>query len=485
MKRFRWQAIAACFLAYATTAVAAPSPAQRTIDEWRQLTEADVEAAYQLLLENHPGSVTSLGDVKFREALENGYTLALERATKVDSYLGYTAVLAGFATSFGDEHIWTNTKLRGIQYRWAGLVTARRGNSWIVAGQERQPDEPDLVGARLVSCGGEEASSFADNSLAFRISARIEAQYVAHGGFMLVDDGNPFVSRPSECVFEKDGLSTSMELNWRLVATPTLAESLQAAVKTDAAGFGIRLVGDTAWVAMERLSPEAQPVLDDFLKRRKELLGSRAIVVDLRGNGGGNSRYGRDLARLIYGDSFVAAKVRDDSICGAVWRASAGNAEHLRQIAASASNADSAKYYRELADRMEAAIEAGEAFESPLPDCGDDVPDTGPASADEPMPEYTGRVILLTDYVCFSSCLLMTQDFRRLGALHVGSETNAATRYMEVREIDLPSGLSTFSTLQKVQLGGAQDIGPFTPHKIAPNGTGNTGDLERWISNLD
>lgn len=58
MKTFRWQAIAACFLAYATTAVAAPSPTGRTIDAWRLLTEADVEATYCTKLAQCPQIVS-------------------------------------------------------------------------------------------------------------------------------------------------------------------------------------------------------------------------------------------------------------------------------------------------------------------------------------------------------------------------------------------------------------------------------------------
>ena len=76
----------------------------------------------------------------------------------------------------------------------------------------------------------------------------------------------------------------------------------------------------------------------------------------------------------------------------------------------------------------------------------------------------------------------MVRDLRALGALHVGEATNAATRYMEVREIALPSGLSTFSTLQKVMIGEDADIGPFAPHHVFPGSMGDTPALEAWIA---
>lgn len=472
------------FLLSGTSAEAVESSDEQAIHAWRQMAEADLEAAYLLLRDNHPAAVPSLGDVQFRENLEHEHDIARQRAATIGSYQGYLAVLAGFATSFGDEHIWTNPKLRGVRYRWAGLVMARRGSKWIVATQDKTSDAPDLVGASLVSCDGVAAEAFAARSLGFRVSAPIEAQYVAHGAFMLVDDGNPFIHRPNECTFESESRKHSVTLDWREVATPLLAERLQASLDVDGAGFGIRTVDDMTWISMERLSAEAQPVLDDFRTRREQLLRSPALVIDVRGNGGGNSRYGRELATLIYGDAYVDTILVEPSTCGAVWRASPGNAAALRAAARTAPEPDTAEHYTDLAARMETAISKGQAFETPLPECESRSEMTDDMARGALRPDYDGRVILLTDHACFSSCLLMTSDFRKLGALHVGAETNAATRYMEVREIELPSGLSTFTTLQKVQLGGESTIGPFTPNRVAPNGTGDTKALEDWIATL-
>lgn len=46
----------------------------------------------------------------------------------------------------------------------------------------------------------------------------------------------------------------------------------------------------------------------------------------------------------------------------------------------------------------------------------------------------TPRVVLITDRFGFSSCLIAVDLFRRLGALHVGEETDRDTWYAEVRE---------------------------------------------------
>ena len=91
-----------------------------------------------------------------------------------------------------------------------------------------------------------------------------------------------------------------------------------------------------------------------------------------------------------------------------------------------------------------------------------------------------GRLILVTDRACFSSCLIATDIFRRIGALHVGEETDRSTRYMEVREIVLPSGLRTFSTLMKVAVG-LSDYGPFSPKVAYPFPLDDSDALKRWV----
>ena len=185
------------FVGAALAAGAAQAQSDAAAEAWRQLTRADLEAARTLVADNHPGAVETLGDDVFRARLRDGYELARTRAASVDSYAGYVAVMAGFAAGFGDEHIWSTPRLRGLPYAWAGLVMTRRGGEWVVGSQEG--DDQGLVGARLASCDGVEAEAVAAARLAFRFSAPVEAQRLAHGGFMFVDDGNPFLSRRAAC----------------------------------------------------------------------------------------------------------------------------------------------------------------------------------------------------------------------------------------------------------------------------------------------
>jgi len=467
-------------VAVALTASVAQAQTPESADAWRRLAQADLDAAHALILDNHPGAVPELGDDAFRSRLREGYAVARDRIAAVDSYLGYSAVLAGFATGFGDEHVWSTPRLRGVPYSWAGIVMTRRGGTWVVGAQDGE--DQGLVGARLVSCDGEDAAAVAAARLAFRVSAQVEAQYISNGGFIFVDDGNPFLSRPRTCAFETPTGPVEVALAWRPVETSRLGEALNAAAGGARAGFGLRRSGDRWWISMERLSNDAAAVVDSVEARSDEWRDSPALVIDLRGNGGGDTRHGRRLADAIYGADHTAARLRGGSACAALWRASPGNAAHVRAFAARAQDPQTARYYESLADDIDRAVAEGRPFDEPIPDCAPREPEANPAPA--PAPAYTGQVVVITDHACFSSCLLMVRDLRTLGALHVGEATNAATRYMEVREIVLPSGLTNFSTLQKVVIGEDADIGPFTPAQTFPGSMADTAALEAWISGL-
>jgi hypothetical protein len=133
---------------------------------------------------------------------------------------------------------------------------------------------------------------------------------------------------------------------------------------------------------------------------------------------------------------------------------------------------------------MEAGLAEGRAFAPAMPDCASEPTTQADADLDEkPALAMSGRLVLVTDRSCFSSCLVATDLFRRLGALHVGEATDVSTRYMEVRQEVLPSGIRTFSTLQKVALG-LEDFGPYEPAIIYPGDLAKTVELQEWVEEL-
>ena len=272
-----------------------------------------------------------------------------------------------------------------------------------------------------------------------------------------------------------------MTLRWRSISRTELAPKVATLATRGSAGFGVRRVGEGWWIGLESFSEKAAPVVEQVRAEAPALKAAPFVVLDLRGNGGGNSQYGQTIANLLAGE--VPASVQaDSSHCDKVWRLSERNFRQLtyyRDTLGPRMGKEALAQFTREYDSMAAAKAKGERFTGP-PRC----PGTPMALPDAHRPDPSRRIILLTDNACFSSCLLVTQMFRRLGALHVGETTDANTHYMEVREDRLPSGLSMFSTLQAVAPGAPRQIGPFVPDLRFEGGIADTRALEAWVQRL-
>ncbi len=439
-------------------------------------------------MENHPGAVQALGDVDFLARLERGAALARARAAEVRDYFGHAAVIQGFAASLGDKHLYARMLVRGARYAWAGLLVVREAGTFVVTADERPGAGGALRGATLLGCDGRTADALAEERLGgFRADWSVEAQRVQSSPWLLVDDGNPLLGRPARCTFARDGAPVEVDLAWASVAPADLQPHLAAAAERTLAhaGFGVRPFAGGWWVALERLDERAGPVVDEVRERAAELRRAPMVVLDVRGNGGGDSAYGRALLLALMGEGrraeIDAAGAAD---CPSPWRASPGNLAALRQWRKERSpgqDAGTRAYYDALETALADAVAAGRPFDEPLTPCRA-TPPRPPAR--QLRSELKGRLVLLTDNQCFSSCLLLAAQVRAVGGLHVGEETDAATRYMEVREVTLPSGLATFTTLQKAALGTPARVGPFTPTERFAGDMADTVALEAWIAGL-
>jgi hypothetical protein len=251
-------------------------------------------------------------------------------------------------------------------------------------------------------------------------------------------------------------------------------------------------VGSGWWIAIESLNDRVQAVLDSVDAHLREIQGAPWVVVDVRGNGGGSSEWGRRLAARLVGDARAAdaerrlnAAATSDGRCGASWRVSTDVeqtiAGYIQNLGPRLGPRVTDQWRREL-EAVRTALSAGREL-APEPEACRPTSNSMPGQS-MAAPAMSGRLVLLTDHTCFSSCLLLTPLFRAIGALHVGEGTDFSTRYMEVRGFLLPSGLGQFSTMQRVSFSTPNRLGPFDPEVPFPGRMDDTPALEAWIPSL-
>jgi hypothetical protein len=454
---------------------------------WRALTAMDFDAAYRMLSEDHPGAAREVGDETFQRLLASAYAKAKRRAASVTSYDGYMATLAGLSVGLGDKHIRSRPLYSQETRDWAGLLIGRQGKDFVVVDEEEAVEGALLKGAKLVSCDNVPVERLADERLGeFKVVRGIEAQLIQRSYWLLLDDGNPFLKRPQTCRFQQNGQTRVVPLKWRPISREELGTRVAALPLRGAAGWGVRKVGDAWWISIQTLNEKAVPVVEEVRAKAVEMRKAPFIVLDLRGNGGGNSQFGNDIAAALLGRAFAQGPSSSVSglVCNKAWRISDRNLKQLRfyrDEMGPKMGKEATQRFTEEYNKVAAEKAAGKSFSS-SPRC----PSASGSSIRkrEAKSEYAGELILLTDNVCFSSCLLVTSKFRQLGALHVGEATDAATNYFEVRDDKLPSGLSTFSTMQAVSPASPSQIGPFVPARLFEGNIADTAALEKWIAEL-
>jgi hypothetical protein len=479
----RIELIGGSFLFALIGATFAADPSHGVADAWQSLTRIDAEAAYQLLENNHPAALAQVGDQEFTTALATAHARALARAKTVTSYAGYLATLAEFANSMGDGHIGSRSTFERRNVKWPGIIAAKRGEDWVVGNDDPKVVGQELAGRHIVSCDGVLFQTRVREVMPFHVSSGDPGFEVVRAGWILIDDGNPFVTIPKACTFSEDGRETSVTLNWtEIPLTSLLHDKWKHAYGQ--AGFGVRTVGQGYWIAIQELTPEAQPVIDAARARIDQIRKSAYVVIDFRGNGGGDDAYGRALAEVIYGPHYVESVLGPKSGeggCTPVFRASEGNIEAVAKSAEQyrrEGDTLGAKGYRDALAAMKVARAKGQALTGPQT-CTRK-PYTAAASMGPSL--IHAPVFLLTDHLCFSSCVSSADFLRQLGAIQVGAATGADTHFSEVRQIVLPSGLSTFSTLQAIETDSPPKIGPYEPKYPYSGDIADTVALEKWIS---
>jgi hypothetical protein len=430
---------------------------------WSDMAEQDLAAAYRLLRELHPGAVEETRDRGFVEALETGRDEALKIARQARTYGAYRAALQRFAAQFKDQHI-ASAALFPVPQRWPGFIVAESGGSWRVIA--RSDESAPAIGSRLRSCDGQTPQSLSALRLApFTSDWSVKAQRVWASARLLIDSGNPVHPPLEQCEFEAPGGSTARHrLDWRKLEPADWRRHIDEAMPIAPEEVYLRPFHDGYWIRLGTLSGKAYPIVRQAEGQEAALRNSPFVVVDLRSNAGGASVFTDKLARVIYGRRALQAARKKGELGPnlMIWRATASTRDeadsYFKRFAPVAPPDD--PYLLGLGAQRDAIAKAMEAGSALAPGPIEVHPPGGPAKDEVRKPP---KVILITDRYCFSSCLLGVKLFRDLGAVHVGEETNANTHYSSLKTVDLPSGLSTFSTLQAYMAAIPRQVGPFTP----------------------
>lgn len=462
--------------------------------DWAALLRQDARALHASIAANHPGPVNRL-DPGFTKNNDRALAKALRRAGTVTTYPGYLWAMRGYVAAFDDGHVQFGAD-RGppIAVRWPGFLTGfdGRGRQVVMTGQDQLPVP---LGAELLTCDGIAAERLAARNIgAFRGRWQLTSQRASHGGRLFLDAGNPFFPRPHRCRFRYGGGTRDVVLSWQDMSDAVFDRHFGATARRATPPVGARVLADgTRWFSLSSFdgNPEGPtakalvPLIAGMERDEAALRRARAIVLDLRGNGGGSSNWPLQIARILWGRTAVDALPANETAVD--WRVSDANLaameEYRRQFATSPdTSAEARAWVEQVHAGLRSARLAGQSLWRQSDDAGSKAPALRQASVTA-LP--LSPIFVLTDWGCGSACLDAVDMWVALGGIHVGQETSADTLYMDLRQERLPSGMGSVALPMKVYRGRARRSNqPARPVHLFSGDMRDTAALEQWIAGL-
>lgn len=426
-----------------------PDATPTTASAWRQAALADLEESYQITLDNHAGTYDPYNP-GFTRHLNEAKQHSLGLVDRVGDAAGYTAVLADFTAGIHDDHAGVLPQLPAAlapAERWPGFVTVwRRDALYVYAALPGGPP----AGARVVGCDGMPINDIIrSNVFAFKGKVEDAGDWWYLAPRVFVDKGNPFAKAPATCTFALDGVETAQALRWD-ASTAQAKRWRDDSFNGDILPVGLSEPADGVyWTAMPTFQPDEpqraayRTMTQEIGAHRQRYLDARAVVIDLRGNMGGNSQWSADFARALWGKEQVdKLSATLDAKTQVWWRASAQNTAYMKGLVGilAAQKQDAvAAWIDQTSTAMQAALDQGQRYyvqqadPAPAP--------TERAGAAPALPAFTRPVYVIVPGQCASACLDALDVFTRFpNTTLIGAPSGSDSNYLEVREQTLSSG---------------------------------------------
>jgi len=476
-------------------------PRPTTAEGWRDLTLSDLAAARDTLNTQTPIPFDTENPA-YPAWLQEGYTQAVARAAAVTDQSGYYYTLAFYLSGFGDPHVSVNSSVELPAATWPGFVAASRsGGAVVVMRDESDPDAPQ-IGAQILSCEGRTLEDLAAERLyPFVLNEQLALDRRRAATRLFMNRPIPGAPPPANCRISENGPERELTLRWRDLPNP--AEPYWTAYQTASVGAraewgvsepspGVFWIGIPTFSSGGDTGAQLDQLVQDIRARATEMRRARAIIIDVRGNGGGNSAWADQIAAAIFGDTVASRAASASSRQSAVdWRASADNVAYWRQwltetiIPEFGEYSDSARFGQAAIRGMEGALDD----DPPIWRQGSaNVEPSGGLTQERPLSSrrpFAARVYMLSNGTCGSSCLNFADTVLFVpGVQLIGSATSGDGPYMEVRDVTLPSGLATLTIPQKVWRGmGRGPLEAYQPD-IAYDGAWDDASVRAWVMEL-
>lgn len=467
--------------AYASTLEKNGGMTTTPVKNWSDIAIRDIKRAHEIVSEAHPAKLDA-SNLEFNDWLDSGYQQSILLAGRSKSEDQAFAALRFYLTGFMDEHlvVWRSTPKLSQLY-WAGWNMDYTNGRYRVASRSADwPVELPQKGDEVISCDGISVLDILRSKVAPFVNRRIHLENTLNklAKYITIEQSNSPLwesFRPMNCMFQKpNGNYHKLPLTWKM--QPKNLKSRSHPVPKQGMH---QLKKGVYWIHASnfKLDAEEHVRFENLLDEVRSLDTADAIVLDTRGNEGGNSMVGSILLETLLKDLAPPHETPK-----AYWRVSPISRATLDDHRSSALQIEgkeglSYKWLSGMIESMDAATLRGDLFAEQI-----DISIEEDRKTPQGRPAFEGKLILITDSYCNSACLDFVGEVVSIpGALHVGNTTDADTRYMDVGSAVLPSGLKMWTPLKFWVDRRRQDNVPYVPQIKYHQDINDTEALQTWV----
>lgn len=452
---------------------------------WVDRAERDLAAVHQLIASAHPGTIDKQNS-GFTAWTEQGYRQARQLALRVNSARDAQAVLGFYISGFKDGHVGVYHPGKG-QSSWAGFLADMRGERFVVTHvAQAWPVPLPPIDSEVLSCDGKAARGVLADEISPYIDRRLNLKSTWHhlASHLTVDDASfPVLARKraGHCLIVlPNGVQQDFALSWQEDRGQLKGLLTQPQPRQGVTNLG----GGRYWVHASNFAPSADEnaALESMLDQLRHMDDAKLIVLDTRGNRGGNSLVGARILSALWGEPFVERLGRS-SHSYAMWRVSplalATLSSALTSIESDyGKHSDPYKFVSGMRDSMSAALVNKDDWLRQA-----DTPSLDQHHAKVTDQEtFKGQLVLVTDSYCASACLDFADAVLAVpGVTHFGLSTSADTLYIDIGSQVLPSGAQFWLPL-KVWRGRARGNNQgYDPQYVFDGDINDTPAVQKWV----
>jgi len=464
-----------------------------------------LDFVHQSITEMHP-AVLDPSATEFQAWYKTGYEKTKALLPLVHSAAAEQALLNYYLVGYKDSHLSGGiaysrySLLERTKEEWAGWLLKATTQGYEVAFSLGGGSYPE-VGLQLINCDGQPIEELLQN----RYSPYVDARW----NLLIARDkvaktltqkamGYDVLARPEivQCLFKNStGEEKQFPFVWQKLDEKSKQQINALTFKAYTYPSLTRKGEGVAWINVSDFkleTPAAYAHHQQLLKDLASLQGNDALIFDLRLNGGGNSDFGDEILTAAFGKNgwiylmvqLVEKFGNSESFYRPSWSFYWSRDYMIKQLKQSQGESSSqVKWLSVINERMKKALENNEQQFSQQEAMAGNT--TSLTTTEKAKWNYRGKVIILTDKRCVSSCLNFVDRLKQIpNVLHWGEPTSADTVYTEVTDMWHDYHDDAYSFMVPVKQWNhraRKDNEPYIPDLVFNGNIYDDSAVEQWV----